>query len=1044
MNKKLSTLLAGVALLGAMNANAGDPVKSLVYDAKKPTPLYQLESGGSVLAMSDAGKLSMEAAVTTANLANTLWCVEVVDEVLGSAPRYNFINKATGQKLDIVFAGTELEGLPQLTPTTDYEIGGEISNWAFSKQYKNDLKPATLYAYFKQDSVIGLTVNGTDVEIQKQGATDAYAEAAAGGTFSLFTLQEADMIRLDAKALNTYIGMQDEKNGVALTFNPDEKGEKVKVANPFNGKNAGKFFAEDAEADYVYVRTAKRAYLRVDNSLTNESGAKFRAFAWKDLSATADMAAAHAALAAEPLKEQYKFAFTFYPSKDSLVIQVKEALDYDDATESFVADANPAKLPVVGTPGEYDFVTVQDLIAGKVRIVTVDDKKETDINLGFAGCVAVGSAKVTLDEGLYFIRDAKKRYLASPIHFEHAFGPNMGTTKWAQVNPNEQAPAHMPAYQWVVLKKGFQNTFTNREYPTQKHALQVYKNPGAKYYYVAGGWAGADSLEIIQIKDAADVPAADRKAAYTDPYLGYKKVNPVDYAVKQYLFKYLHPYAMGENAKFIGTKANQVLNVLENKNAYRLLDKDPVDAAYGFPVTDAVKKAIGIVQLVRSEYAIKVKNASVAQNTELEKYQLQNVAAADMIYFYLKENNYVENENYYAVLQTVATPGNNNIEDNKFGVTDDMMDASIKIQDIKETRTSAFAIYPDETPLYRRFNNTNLGESATDGRDTLRFVESVRKEYLMDENNREGGLMHETVNYAGMWTADKATGLGFRIDTAWVNRGLGYIKPQYLISVAHNDFEGYTPECECMPGIAGFERAKYLVSFQDSVDTYGWDKPYADVIKGYTRVGFVEGVRVADTLWILPAKLRAVENKALMAEIKKFGVVGNLLSGDNHKNYTWSFRYVHPENAPYKATEEGEVNRFLFESNNYDGLDIAPENAAWIKIQNGCVVLTDNKSTFSSAKTGGDGALIFNVENLADDTLATDNETIAAAEVAVVAEKAAVRILNAEGKKVVVSNILGQTIANTVVTSSDATIAAPAGVVVVAVEGEAAVKAIVK
>ena len=52
--------------------------------------------------------------------------------------------------------------------------------------------------------------------------------------------------------------------------------------------------------------------------------------------------------------------------------------------------------------------------------------------------------------------------------------------------------------------------------------------------------------------------------------------------------------------------------------------------------------------------------------------------------------------------------------------------------------------------------------------------------------------------------------------------------------------------------------------------------------------------------------------------------------------------------------------------------------------------------------------------------------------------------MNAAGKKVAISNVLGQTIANTVLSSDDATIAAPAGVAVVAVEGEAAVKAIVK
>ncbi len=32
MNKKFSTLLAGVVLLGAMSANAGDPVTSLKKD----------------------------------------------------------------------------------------------------------------------------------------------------------------------------------------------------------------------------------------------------------------------------------------------------------------------------------------------------------------------------------------------------------------------------------------------------------------------------------------------------------------------------------------------------------------------------------------------------------------------------------------------------------------------------------------------------------------------------------------------------------------------------------------------------------------------------------------------------------------------------------------------------------------------------------------------------------------------------------------------------------------------------------------------------
>jgi hypothetical protein len=79
------------------------------------------------------------------------------------------------------------------------------------------------------------------------------------------------------------------------------------------------------------------------------------------------------------------------------------------------------------------------------------------------------------------------------------------------------------------------------------------------------------------------------------------------------------------------------------------------------------------------------------------------------------------------------------------------------------------------------------------------------------------------------------------------------------------------------------------------------------------------------------------------------------------------------------------------------------------------------------------------------DKVATDNETInAVSEVEVSVINGNVIVKGAEGKKVVISNVLGQILVNTVITSSEATIAVPAGVVYVKVEGEAAVPAIVK
>ena len=80
-----------------------------------------------------------------------------------------------------------------------------------------------------------------------------------------------------------------------------------------------------------------------------------------------------------------------------------------------------------------------------------------------------------------------------------------------------------------------------------------------------------------------------------------------------------------------------------------------------------------------------------------------------------------------------------------------------------------------------------------------------------------------------------------------------------------------------------------------------------------------------------------------------------------------------------------------------------------------------------------DGAMRFVIEGA---SAPTSNESVSASEVAVVAQNGSVVVKNAAGKNVVVSTILGQVVANEVLTSDNATINVPAGIVVVAVEGE--------
>ncbi len=74
----------------------------------------------------------------------------------------------------------------------------------------------------------------------------------------------------------------------------------------------------------------------------------------------------------------------------------------------------------------------------------------------------------------------------------------------------------------------------------------------------------------------------------------------------------------------------------------------------------------------------------------------------------------------------------------------------------------------------------------------------------------------------------------------------------------------------------------------------------------------------------------------------------------------------------------------------------------------------------------------------------TANESVSASEVKVVAYDGAINIKNAAGKNVVVSTILGQIVANEVLTSDNATISVPAGIAIVSVDGEEAVKVSVR
>ena len=1065
MNKKFSTLLAGVALFGATSAFAGNNVPSLIEGTNDG--LYQLKTPGNLyLAVNAKGELVTVDNVTADNVASTLWCTTVTVENQGKAPIYDFVNKGAEALLSVTmddFAKNAMQ------TTKNSLVGGEIAGWAFSGTYANALEAnRPLYSYFQEDSVVGLVLEGTNVRLKKAGGK---AADISGAKFATFTLVEADGIALNAKQINTKLGIQDAANGVKLTFNPDRNN--TSLENPFSDVA---FIAKDArDGSFVYVtRKADNQYLHVDTAYTNKNSDKFLAFNYKKALST-------------DLADQGKFLFTYFPSHDSLVIQVKQATRLSASVKDWKKALTTAgnKTIIANNKTAKNYVTIQDLVkADEIRIVTIADVKETDITLGFTGCVQAGTDKVSLEDGLYVIQNAEtNKYLASPIHVDGA------ASEWVTVDKAEQNVMHMPAYQWVVLKTKTSEYFlstspvnvTNREYPSLKNPTynttdKVLKNgaswqltqaEGSKLYYCKA--LSSDSLVITKITD---------KNILGDKYLGYKYLTDDELMITNYAFNYFNPYTMD---KYIAqVEGDTTLNALQEEATFFELVKQNNNktVAYGYTVDATVQARIeGLAQLERATYQIKAGKNMIAVGKENRYVLTENLAPAT---FYFKENNETEKGCYYAFIDAddvnKDNKGNVLSFNNKLGVADQSLKALLQEQVIEEVRTSAFRIGLADQPLYRRFNHVELDgavEGNEDATKLLKFKEAYVGDYLMDETNKN--FMREDMDYLGIGAKNIAkAGLSFNVRPFNIGKSTQYqIKPQYLVYVSETENKGTEgkpcdatnhkhmnangepcgPE-DCIhatPAVPGFNRYKLLVSFADSVEA-------KDVVKGeelyhfgkYHRVGFVDAVEQDSVLYILGEHFENVATKDLsMEDIKKVVKGINLkvaVTEDTHHNYTWSFRYIDPAKA---ANEVEEDRAFLIESNvepkGNKGESIAPTNAAWLKNQNNCLVLSDpEESEFEEAKTGGDNALIFNIEKGSADDMATDNEEIATSEVTVIAGEGNVTIAGAAGKKVVVTNILGQTVANTVITSDNATIAAPAGVVVVAVEGEEAVKAIIK
>ena len=310
------------------------------------------------------------------------------------------------------------------------------------------------------------------------------------------------------------------------------------------------------------------------------------------------------------------------------------------------------------------------------------------------------------------------------------------------------------------------------------------------------------------------------------------------------------------------------------------------------------------------------------------------------------------------------------------------------------------------TELYDRTENDLFVIEETESQVYRRLVNNVDTISIYRNNNEKALLYEKTmkindttsVNFLGLENIADFTEMAPAMiaDTAYVRNDT--YKPQYMLVVDPTIHPAgkwcdvcKSDDCEHAVPTPAWTEGRFLVNLKDSAAAWAdahkhqLGNPYLNE-ENLPKLGFVQGIHRNDSLII------ASDNKKIFV-------------GDNNDNIAkFQFRY--------KDITEGS---FVIET-----------EGGYLKWMNGVVVVISDMTL----------ADVYNV-NEDESRQPTANEEISAnAVVSVVATDGAVIVKGAEGKNVIVSTILGKVVANEVLNSDNETIAAPAGIVVVSVDGE--------
>ncbi len=825
-----------------------------------------------------------------------------------------------------------------------------------------------------------------------------------------------------------------EKDGfsVEITCDKNEKGDwdfDALTGDVFKGHlvpmtwNGNKFVVADKYATSYYLKNSEGKYIvavpyEVETALQKESLYTFTTISESELIHNLKRAAIN-------LEEQKYFGFfsAFVDEADKAqdaealeeitMLQVQVVEEIEDETNYYQA-----------TVGRADFKSVPTLVAACEHTDPKTTLKPIHIKLGSGQVV---DWKELLQPKFFTV----EKYNAAGTTSEGMLTTSsVSNTEFRTTKAGNDLET-----QFALTIDGDYYKFTNRETPSS-YWMMI---PVSALYYTDKDFTYKWGNNVYVIKPVAEVNEADGYKRFEDSDLNlqYRIAYSSDVFGSVAYLAENHDDAKDAEYHTIGLKKDKedalVFN-MKKYNAARNLKDEQANHTYNYHPTDSIYviSKLGFYNTKTKEQDFKNDTLKVLSYTFVNQFNepliwsetdastAEGLAYVSDVYKTGKEKYANAEEAHNAALKFAVRYDNNSktkynlrpiYNGWKFEFNETEYGKTKSDADLYQTFSSNFSkMYAgdatdgilDDINLYDRTENDLFDIEVTTLDVYRRLAQNVDTVSIFRDANTSEMLYENTteiaekvfVNFLGLGNIAQMKDMAPAMvaDTAYVRYNT--YKPQYMLIVDPTIHPAGTEcpicgkeDCEHAIPTNAWTEGRILVNLVDSANA--WDAAHKHQVgnpykkEGYNKLGFINAIHRSDSL-IVDGKRQFIGNND--DHIAKF-----------------QFRYVDTESKSFVIETKGGYLKNL-------GGDL--------------VVVSDINS-----------ADVFNMtEGFEGDP--TANETIAAGNVVVAGVNGAVVVKGAEGKNVIVSTILGKVVANEVVSSDNATIAAPAGIVVVSVDGE--------